>query len=82
MINKKQPTDTETLNASAEFLTPRELADLCSVSIKFVQKWTAARRMPGATRCGYHWRYNRQDVERQLAKGFLLLPADKPGTGA
>lgn len=60
------------VDGECEFLTPQQLADKCNVSLKFVQKHTATRRLPGATKMGRLWRYRRTDVEKRLLSGRLL----------
>jgi len=44
------------------------------VSIKFVQKHTQARRVPGQIKVGRLWRYKRSTVERALVRMNFLLP--------
>lgn len=57
-----------------EFLTPAELAIMLNVSIKFVNKHIATKRLPGAVRVGRLWRFKRNEVEKRLIAGELLLP--------
>lgn len=64
-----------------EFMTPRELADLISMSLAFVEKYTALRRIPGMVKMGRFWRYRKADVEKQLLTGQILLPAKHRQTG-
>ena len=60
-----------------EFLTARELATKLGMSTKFIEKQTARRRIPGATKIGRVWRYRVSDVERRLLTGNLLLDGQK-----
>lgn len=56
-----------------EFLTAKELAEMLSVSRKFVIKNTMTHRMPGQVKIGRLWRYRLRDVEKRLLSGKLLL---------
>ena len=59
-----------------EYIDARTLAQKLSVSIKAVQKWTAARRIP-CVKCGYHWRYSSLEINKRLLSGQLLSPVGK-----
>ena len=68
------------LNPESEdsiFLTPRQMANILNMSLKWVVKQTQERRMPGQTKIGRLWRYHISEVEDRLNAGgqFLL---DKP----
>jgi excisionase family DNA binding protein len=65
------------MQSDTKYITSRELQELLKVSKKFVQKHMASRRLPGMVRIGKMWRFNLEEVEKQLAKGELLLPKDK-----
>jgi len=58
---------------SKEFLSPRELAEKLSVSLRFVEDNTYSRRIPGAIKIGRVWRYRVSDVEKALLRGSLLI---------
>lgn len=61
-----------------EVLTAEELADWQKVGLKFVEKNTQARRIPGQYKAGRSWRYRRADIERQILKtGKMLLDRKK-----
>lgn len=64
---------TQQPDREPEYLTPEELAQKVNMSIKFVHKHIGTMRLPGMVRMGRHWRFRRADVEKQLAKGSLLL---------
>lgn len=55
-------------------LTPDELSDILHVSRKFVEKYIAAKRLPGAIKIGRVWRFNKLEVEKRLNAGEFLLP--------
>ena len=59
-----------------EYMTAAQLARKLSVSLGAVQKWTMQRRIP-ATKCGYHWRYPSNEINKRLLSGCLLTPATK-----
>ena len=59
-----------------EYLTAVQVARKLSMSLGAVQKWTTQRRIP-ATKCGYHWRYPSNEINKRLLSGQLLLPATK-----
>lgn len=67
---------SETTAAEPEYLTARQLAGKVNVSLQAVQKWTRARRIPCA-KCGYHWRYPSNEINKRLLSGQLLFPATK-----
>jgi hypothetical protein len=60
-----------------EFYTGKQLAVKLNISIKAVQTWTAQRRIPGAVKIGYHWRYSATEISKKLLSGQLLFPAPK-----
>jgi excisionase family DNA binding protein len=59
---------------AADYLTPQELAAKLSMSLKWVTKYTQARKIPGQVKIGRLWRYNRAEIEKRLLSGneFLL----------
>lgn len=59
--------------SEAEFITPKELAALTRMSLKFVQKHIATRRIPGMVRVGRNWIFRRSEIEKRLSAGSLLL---------
>lgn len=58
---------------STDFYTANQLADRLQVSIRSVEAWTQARRVPGQFQVGRLWRYRAADVERRLLSGQFLL---------
>lgn len=60
-----------------EYLTGKQLAEKLNVSLKAVQTWTAKRRIPGAVKIGYHWRYSSTEISKRMLSGQLLLPVTK-----
>jgi hypothetical protein len=60
-------------STSRHLLTPRELAFRLSMSLKWVEKQTQARRIPGQTKIGRVWRYDWIAIEKRLVSGTLLL---------
>ncbi len=61
-------------------LTRRGLERFLNVGQRWVERNTAARRIPGQHRCGRVWRYKRADVEKAQLSGQVLLPKVKPVT--
>lgn len=64
-------------NPESAYFTPAGLAVHVSMSEKWVEKHTAARRIPGQTKMGRAWRYDKVAVQRALLAGQLLLPDPK-----
>jgi hypothetical protein len=60
-----------------EYLTGKQLAVKLNISIKAIQAWTAKRRIPGAVKIGYHWRYSATEISKHLLSGQLLLQGTK-----
>ncbi len=56
-----------------EYLTPTQLADKLNVSIKFIRKHLASRRLPGALKVGGRWRFSILQVERALLRPQFLI---------
>jgi excisionase family DNA binding protein len=54
-----------------EYLSPKELAKKCNVSLKSITNWTQDRRLP-AVKMGRVWRYPRLEIEKRLIGGRLL----------
>ena len=66
------------INSAPRFenLTARELMDWLRVGKKWVNQYTAARRIPGAFKTGRSWKYPRHAIELQkIRTGEVLLPA-------
>jgi excisionase family DNA binding protein len=55
-----------------EYLNARQLAKKLNVSLKAIVKWTATRRLP-CCKMGRIWRYPRNEIEKRLVSGKLLL---------
>jgi excisionase family DNA binding protein len=67
---------------TTEYYTPQQLAQKLNMSLKFIEKHTQARRIPGQTKVGRMWRYNRIAVEKRLLSGNnFLLDRDNPQRG-
>ena len=60
-----------------EVFTPEELAGFLKVDLRWVEKQTQARRLPGMFKAGRYWRYRRAEVEKQLLSGQVVLPRKK-----
>lgn len=58
-------------------LTRRGLERFLNVGQRWVERNTAARRIPGQHRCGREWRYKRADIEKAQLSGQVLLPKAK-----
>lgn len=56
-------------------LTPRELSTRLHMSLKWVEKHTQARRIPGQVKIGRLWRYDWMEVQKRILRGQLLLDA-------
>jgi hypothetical protein len=54
-------------------LTPRELANRLHMSLKWVEKQTQNRRIPGQIKVGRVWRYSWSELQRQMLSGKILL---------
>ena len=67
-----EPAEPET-----EYLTAWQLAEKLNMSVKSIVKWTAQRRIPGAVKMGYHWRYSSTEISKRLLSGELLFPMSK-----
>jgi excisionase family DNA binding protein len=65
------------MQSDAKYITSRQLRELLNVSEAFIQKYMAARRLPGMVKIGKLWRFNLEEVKKHLATGDLLLPKDK-----
>jgi excisionase family DNA binding protein len=66
----------QAMQPDAKFINSRQLQELLNVSEAFIQKYMAARRLPGMVKIGKLWRFNLEEVEKQLATGDLLLPKE------
>ena len=66
-------TARPTAGLEPEYLTGRQLAEKLNMSVKFIEKQTAARRIPGAVKIGYHWRYSSTEISKRLLSGQFLL---------
>lgn len=59
-------------------LTPRELANRLHISLKWVEKQTQNRRIPGQVKVGRVWRYSWVEIQRRMLSGQILLePLDE-----
>ena len=59
------------MESQKEYVSSKELAEMLSVSRKFVEKHRS--RIPGAVKIGYHWRFNLPEIRRRLATGKNLI---------
>jgi hypothetical protein len=62
--------------ADPEYYDAKQLSVKLNVSVKAVQKWTAARRVP-CVKVGRLWRYPAVDINKRLLSGQLLSPETK-----
>jgi excisionase family DNA binding protein len=62
------------ITPNAELLTPEQLAEKLNVSLKFVRKHIADRRIPGMRRVGRLIRFSPHEIEKALLKENFLLP--------
>lgn len=60
-------------NESDHLLTPKELASKLNMSMKWVEKHTQSRRIPGQVKVGRVWRYDWVEVQRRMLTGQVLL---------
>lgn len=67
----------EPAGLETEYLTAKQLAKKLNMSIKSIAKWTAQRRIPGAVKMGYHWRYSSAEISKRLLSGQLLSSMTK-----
>lgn len=58
-------------------LTPRELAGRLNMSLKWVEKHTQDRRIPGQVKVGRVWRYAWVEVQKRIIAGKILLEKTK-----
>jgi len=56
-----------------EYLTATQLAKKLNVGLRWVEKQTQARRIPGQIKIGRYWRYRRVDVEKRLLQSDQFL---------
>lgn len=63
--------------SNPEFYTPAELAAMGRVGERWIEKQIPKRRLPGMTKWGRFWRFRKDEVDRQLLTGSLLLPPSK-----
>lgn len=77
-VNEDDKSEMVLEKPESDFYTGKELAAKLNVSTKAIEAWTAQRRIPGAVKAGYHWRYNKKAIEKKLINGtFLLEKAQK-----
>lgn len=62
------------LAENGDYLNLQTLAEKLIVSKRTVEKWEAARRIPGRVKCGRLIRYSALAIEKALLSGNLLLP--------
>lgn len=55
-----------------KLLTPKQTAERLGMSLKFVQKHIASRRLPGLVKCGRAWRINPTGLEKAIISGKIL----------
>jgi hypothetical protein len=70
-------SDDKPVEPEPEYLTGKQLATKLNVSLKSVFKWTAQRRIPGAVKFGYRWRYSAVEINKRILSGQLLLTDNK-----
>lgn len=56
-----------------ELFDSNQLAVYLNVSKKSIEKWRVQNRLPGACRIGRYWRFRRNEIEKRLLSGQLLL---------
>lgn len=61
------------MNEEKRFITKSELATLLGVSVKFVDKHTAQKRIVGTIKVGGQYRYNLQLIEKRLLNSAQFL---------
>jgi predicted DNA-binding transcriptional regulator AlpA len=54
-------------------LSPEQLANKLNMSLKWVEKHTQERRIPGQVKVGRVWRYNWIEVQKRMISGQVLL---------
>lgn len=64
---------SEKTKTEPEFFDTEGLAKYLNVSKKAVIKWRDDRRLQGAVKCGRIWRFRRNEIEKRLLSGTLLL---------
>lgn len=62
-------------------LTPRQLAQRLNISLKWVEKHTQERRIPGQVKVGRVWRYEWVEIEKRIVAGKILLEKAKGRAG-
>ena len=65
--------DEEKSGITSDYYTPVQLAAKLNVSMKFIRKHTATKRLPGILKVGSLVRYRKTDVNRALLNGKILL---------
>ena len=56
-----------------ELISPKQLADRLHISLKWVEKHTQERRIPGQVKVGRVWRYDWMEVQKRMLSGQVLL---------
>ncbi len=56
-----------------ELISPKQLADRLHISLKWVEKHTQGRRIPGQIKVGRVWRYDWMEVQKRMLSGQVLL---------
>ncbi len=62
-------------------ITPKQLAERLGISLKWVEKHTQERRIPGQVKVGRVWRYEWVEIQKRIITGEILLEKPKRGAG-
>ena len=65
--------DTSNKDDLHRLLTPIELAERLGMSMRFIKRHIADRRIPGMVKCGRVWRFDPRIIEKAILSGQLLL---------
>lgn len=69
--------DIEINRIEGEYYTPEQLKTKTTMSKKWVEAHTQARRIPGQKQFGRSWRYLKSAVDAALLNEQFLLPVQK-----
>ena len=61
------------MDMESSFFDTRELAVFLKTSVRTVEKWRGQRLIPGAVQVGRVWRFRKNEIEKRLLSGRLLL---------
>lgn len=58
-----------------KFYTTKDIHIITGVNLRTVQEWAKEKRIPGATKFGHVWKFNKKIIKRALQKETFLIKA-------